>query len=84
MAPVALKQVNATTVEATYMRGLQVTASSRRVLSENAQVMTISTMWRGVDGQSHTNVAVFERSVSSGNASTVTKPVQLNLGSRGH
>jgi hypothetical protein len=64
MAPVALKQVNATTVEATYMRDLQVTASSRRVLSENAQVMTISTMWRGVDGQSHTNVAVFERATS--------------------
>jgi len=84
MAPVALKRVDATTVEATYMRGLQVTASSRRVLSENAQVMTISTTWRGADGESHTNVAVFERSVSSGNASTVTKPVQLNLGSRGH
>ena len=64
MAPVALKRVDATTVEATYMRGLQVTASSRRVLSEDVQVMIISTVWRGADGESHTNVAVFERSTS--------------------
>jgi hypothetical protein len=66
MAPVALRRVDATTVEATYMRALQVTASSRRVLSEDAQVMTISTVWRGADGESHTNVAVFERSRSPG------------------
>ena len=60
-APVSVKRIDDDTVEVSYVRGLRVVATSRRVASEDGLVMTVTTVSRGKDGNSCTNVAVFER-----------------------
>jgi hypothetical protein len=64
MAPVSLKRVDANTVQASYVRGLKEVASSQLVTSANGKTLTITTISRGPDGQTRTNVAVFEREVN--------------------
>jgi hypothetical protein len=61
MAPVALKRLDARTVEASYVRGLKVVATSRRIASPDGKSMTVTTISSGPDGQPYTNVAVFKR-----------------------
>ncbi len=61
MAPVSLRRVDDRTVECSYMKGLRVVASSRRVISENGATMTITTVSPGKDGATSTNVAFFAR-----------------------
>jgi surface antigen len=57
MAPVSLRRVDDRTVECSYIKGIRVVASSRRVISADGSTMTITT----VDGTTGTNVAVFNR-----------------------
>ncbi len=61
MLPVSLKRVNSNTVVACYMEGLQVVATSRRVVSKNGRTMTITTSSRDRSGKSITNVGVYEK-----------------------
>jgi hypothetical protein len=63
MAPVALKRLDSRTVEASYVRGLKVVATSRRIASPDGKIMTVTTISSGPDGQTYTNVAVFKRAV---------------------
>ena len=61
MAPVSLKRVDERTIECSYMKGIRVVATSRRVISEVGSTMTISTVSPAKDGTTGTNVAVFDR-----------------------
>ena len=61
MYPVFLKRIDARTVVASYTKGLQVVATSRRVVSKNGRVMTVTTTSKGDDGKSVTNVGVYEK-----------------------
>jgi len=61
MAPVKLMRIDAHTVEATYIRGLQVVASSRRVLTDDETTMTITTQTYDAERHALTNVGVYRR-----------------------
>lgn len=61
LAPVALKRIDRNTVEASYKRGFQTIASSRRVVSPDGATMTITTSSTADDGRKVVNVGVFER-----------------------
>src|SRR5260221_2576574 len=41
LTPVSLKRIDSNTVEASYKRGMQTIATSRRVLSKNGRMMTV-------------------------------------------
>ena len=62
LAPVVLKRIDRNTVEASYMRGLQKIASSRRVVSSGGEVMTVTTSSKRADGSEAVNVGVYRRS----------------------
>ena len=59
--PVSLKRMDANTVEAHYMKNLEVVATSRRVVSKDGRVMTITTTSKDRAGASVTNVGVYDR-----------------------
>jgi hypothetical protein len=61
MAPVSLRRVDERTIECSYMKGIRVVATSRRVISENGSTMTISTVSQAKDGTTGTNIAVFDK-----------------------
>jgi hypothetical protein len=61
LLPVSLKHVDRYTVEASYSRGFQVVATSRRVVSKDGRVMTITTTSKDKNGKSITNIGVYER-----------------------
>ncbi len=60
-SPVALKRVDARTVEASYQRYQQVVATSRRVLSKDGKTMTVTTVSKDPAGKSVANVGVYVR-----------------------
>lgn len=60
-APVSLKRIDANTVEAHYMKSLEVVATSRRVVSKDGRVMTVTTTSKDKAGVSVTNVGVYEK-----------------------
>ncbi|MEP6537023.1 MAG: hypothetical protein ABJF23_16955 [Bryobacteraceae bacterium] len=60
-APVSLKRIDANTVEAHFMKNLEVVVSSRRVVSPDGSVMTITTTSKDRTGASVTNVGVYEK-----------------------
>jgi hypothetical protein len=62
LLPVSLKRVDAGTVVASYMRGLQVVATSRRVVSRDGRLMTITTTSRDKSGKNVTAIGVYEKS----------------------
>lgn len=64
MTPVSLKRVERNVVVASYMRALQVLATSRRVVSGGGRVMTITTVSKTREGKVVTNVGVYDRSPS--------------------
>jgi len=64
LLPISLKRLNPHTVEATYTRGMQVVATSRRVVSANGRVMTITTVSPDKPGQTVTTVSVFDKTSS--------------------
>src|SRR5262249_52692851 len=61
LLPVALKRVDSDTVEASYMRGFQVVATSRRVVSKDGRSMTVTTTSKDKEGKSVTNIGVYDR-----------------------
>jgi len=61
LAPVALKRIDRNTVEASYMHGLQKVASSRRVVSPDGGVMTVTTSSKREDGSEVVNVGVYRK-----------------------
>jgi len=61
MAPVSLRRIDDRTVVASYMRGMQVIATSRQSVSKNGRLMTIVTVSPDQSGRSVTNIGVYER-----------------------
>jgi hypothetical protein len=61
LLPVSLKRLDAYTVVAKYSRGLQVVATSSRVVSRDGRVMTITTTSLDPSGKSVTSTGVYER-----------------------
>lgn len=61
LLPVSLKKIDSHTVVASYTRLLQVVATSRRVLSTDGRVMTITTLSRDNTGKRVRTVGVYER-----------------------
>ncbi len=66
LLPVSLKRIDRNTVEASYLRGRQVVATSRRVVSKDGRTMTITTTSPDKDGKTVTNVGVYERTPAVG------------------
>jgi hypothetical protein len=62
LLPVSLKRTDARTVTASYLRGMQVVATSVRAISEDGQVMTITTASRNAKDENVTAVGVYEKS----------------------
>ncbi|WP_213805902.1 hypothetical protein [Granulicella sp. dw_53] len=62
LLPVSLKRTEPNVVIASYISGLQVRATSRRALSRNGTVMTVTTTSRDGEGRTVTNVSVYNRS----------------------
>lgn len=60
-APVALRRIDALTIDAEYVRGLQTIASSRWVLSPDARRLTMTTSSKAADGAAQVNISVFRR-----------------------
>src|SRR5262249_38440318 len=61
MAPVSLQRVDERTVVASYRRGMQTIATSRRAVSKNGRTMTITTVTTDKDGRSVTTVGVYDK-----------------------
>ncbi len=61
MLPVFLKRLNAHTVVASYTKDLVVVATSRRVISDDASTMTITTDSKDPSGKSVRTIGVFVR-----------------------
>jgi hypothetical protein len=61
LLPVSLKRIAPNAVVASYTRGLQVVATSRRVVSNDGRVMTVTTVSRDRTGKTVTNIGVYER-----------------------
>jgi len=64
MTPVSLKRIDSRTVLASYSRAFRVLATSRRVVSSDGKVMTITTISNDKDGKAVTNVGVYEKSAA--------------------
>ena len=61
LLPVSLKRADSHTVIASYMRGLQVVATSRRVVSRAGKRMTITTVAKDPSGKSVTYIGAYEK-----------------------
>ena len=61
LAPVSLRRLDERTVECSYMSGMRVVATSRRVVSDDGTTLTVSTVSKARDGTTGTNLAVFDR-----------------------
>lgn len=66
MLPVSLKRVDSSTVVADYMEGLQVVATSCRVVSRDGRTMTVTTTSKDRSGKTVTNVGVYQKKVWGG------------------
>jgi|KBSMisStaDraftv2_1062788.scaffolds.fasta_scaffold181787_2 hypothetical protein len=60
-APVSLKRIDANTVEAQYERGFRTIATSKRVVSGDGKIMTITTSETTKEGKAITSISVFHR-----------------------
>jgi hypothetical protein len=61
LLPVSLKRLDAYTIVATYKRGGQMVATSRRVVSRDGRKMTITTNSPGQSGKNVLSVGVYEK-----------------------
>jgi hypothetical protein len=61
MLPVFLKRIDSHTVVASYTKALMIVATSRRVVSKDEQLMTITTTSKDSSGKSVTTVGVYEK-----------------------
>jgi len=78
LLPVSLKRINSHTVVASYTRLLQVTATSRRVVSADGRTMTITTVSKDRSGKRFTTLGVYQRQPDEGKISLMS-----NQNSRG-
>lgn len=62
LLPVSLKRLDANTVVATYRRGGQIIATSRRVVSKDGRLMTITTLSPDKSGKEMTTIGVYKKS----------------------
>jgi hypothetical protein len=61
LLPVSLKRIATNIVEATYSRGFQVVAKSRKVISKDGRRMTITTTSMSATGKSETTIGVYRK-----------------------
>lgn len=61
LLPVSLKRIDSHTVVASYSRLLQVVATSRRVLSADGRIMTITTISKDPTGKRVTTIGVYQK-----------------------
>lgn len=61
LLPVSLKRTSSNTVVASYTKSLQIVATSRRVVSQDGRVMTVTTTSRDQSGKAVTAVGIYER-----------------------
>src|SRR5260370_36499106 len=61
MTPVKLKREDPSTVLASYVKGTQVVATARRVVSKDGRTMTVTTTSKDKAGKSLVNVGVYDR-----------------------
>ena len=61
LLPVSLKRSNSRVVLASYIRGMQVVATSRRVVSKDGRRMTITTISKDRTGADVVTVGVYEK-----------------------
>ena len=59
LLPVSLKRINARVVEASYTRGMQVVATSRREVSLDGRRMTITTVSKDASGKPVRTIGVY-------------------------
>jgi len=79
LLPVSLKRLGPNEVMATYIRGLQTVAISRRVLSSNGRVMTVTTTSWDESGKVLTNVGVYKRADSGASRQAVEEISKTKL-----
>jgi len=65
LLPVSLKRINPRTVEASYSRGMQVVATSRRAISPDGRRMTITTISKDASGKSVKTIGIYYKEESS-------------------
>jgi len=68
LLPVSLKRIDASTVEASYSRGFQVVATSRRVVSRDGKTMRITTTSKDAMGRNVKTIGFYERTKDKGSA----------------
>src|SRR5258708_3178904 len=61
LLPVSLKRVNSQVVVATYSRGMQVVATSKRAVSQDGKLMTITTTSIDASGKKSITLGVYRR-----------------------
>jgi hypothetical protein len=61
MLPVSLKRVDRRTVIATYLKGFEAVATSKRVVSTDGKHMTITTMSRDQSGKKATTIGFYTK-----------------------
>ena len=61
LLPVSLKRIDSKLVEASYSRGFQVVAKSRRVISKDGRLMTITTTSMDASGKGVTTIGIYKK-----------------------
>jgi hypothetical protein len=61
MLPVTLRKIDSRTVVATYTKEMVVVATSKRIVSKDGRIMTITTTSKSASGKATTTVGVYER-----------------------
>ena len=61
LLPVTIKRIDARTAEASYARGFQVVATSRRVVSPDGKTMRITTLSKDATGRNVKTVGFYKR-----------------------
>lgn len=73
LLPVSLQRSAPSVVVATYTSGFQVAATSRRVLSANGRIMTVTTTSRDATGKTVTNIGVYRKAHSTDSSFDLSK-----------
>jgi len=73
LLPVSLKRIDSHTVVATYTRLLQVIATSRRVVSADGKIMTVTTVATDKSGKRITTIGLYQRQHDEGKTSLMAK-----------
>ena len=68
LLPVSLKKIDGNTVMASYKRGFQVIATSRRTVSSGGRVMTVTTTSNDKEGRTVITIGVYDKVEGATNA----------------